>query len=237
MAISSVSSYTNTYDNLYAYKQTNKQMKTSKTDNTAKTKTGETDNTSKTKTETAKKSTGEYLSELSKKYTGLNIVGGNASYYKRPKNNCVSSDYYHDVTISPVVLKKMMSDPEEAAKYEKMLAGIQKYEGWANSMVHAMCGGAVVYSRRTFINENGGFRCTTVGPSEQQIKADEKRKEDEQETFEKRLEKAREKSKEHRKQMEEWLKGDKEEVLPGTDTSMDIDTSDSIKIVSIDIKL
>jgi len=233
MAISSVNSYASTYDNTYAYKQT----KTSKTNNTTKTKTSETDNTSKTKTETAKKSTSEYLSELSKKYTGLNIIGGNASYYKKPTNNCVSSDYRHDVTISPVILKKMMSDPEEAAKYEKKLAGIQKYEGWANSMVKAMTGNETKYIH-TFIDENGNIGHFGIsGPNEKEIEAYQKRKEEEQEAFEKHLEKTREKSKEHRKQMEEWLKGNKEEVLPDTDTSMDIDTLDLMKIVSIDIKL
>jgi len=224
MAISNVSNNYTVYDNLYSYKKT-------KTNETSETKTENT----KTSTETSNKSTSEYLSELSKKYSGLNIVGGNASYYKSPKNNCVSKDYRHDVTISPVILKKMMSDPKEAAKYEKKLAGIQKYEGWANSMVHAMTGG-VTYYMHTFIDENGNVGHFGVsGPSEKQKKADEKRKEAEKEADEKRLEKAREKAKASRKQMEEWLKGDKE-GLPNIDTSAKIDTSDLMKLISIDIK-
>ena len=131
----------------------------------------------------------EYLSELNKRHSSLNIMAGGVN------RNYNSGNYPNkvDVMIAPSILVKMASDPKEAQKYEKMLSDIPMCEKWANSAIKSMTGNEVKY-RQVWIDENGNMGSFSIsGPSERQQKMDAKRKEYEKKAFEERLEKAREK--------------------------------------------
>ncbi len=143
----------------------------------------------------------EYLSELNKRHSNLNIMAGGV------KKNYNSGNYPNkvDVMIAPSILAKMASDPKEAQKYEKMLSDIPMCEKWANSAIKAMTGNEVKY-RQVWIDENGNMGSFSIsGPSEKQQKMDAQRKENEKRAFEERLEKAREASHKAEKLLSEKL--------------------------------
>jgi len=148
----------------------------------------------------------EYLSELNKRHSSLNIMAGGIN------KNYRSGNYPNkvDVMIAPSILEKMASDPKEAQKYEKMLSDIPMCEKWANSAIKAMTGNEVKY-RQVWIDENGNMGSFSIsGPSEAQKKMDTWRKENEKKAFEERLETAREKTKENAAQLEERLEKKRE---------------------------
>ena len=185
------SNYANSYTNNY----------TNAAD--SKKKTSESSTAKTTESSTTKE---EYLSELNKRHSSLNIMAGGVN------KNYSSGNYPNkvDVMIAPSILAKMVSDPKEAQKYEKMLSDIPMCEKWANSAIKGMTGNEVKY-RQVWIDENGNMGSFSIsGPSEKQQKMDAQRKENEKKAFEERLEKAREKSKENAAQLEERLEKKRE---------------------------
>lgn len=196
------SSYENTVDNKKRTTESSTTKETPETSSTTKKTAAKAGSGEKTSNE-------EYLSELNKRHSSLNIMAGGVN------KNYNSGNYPNkvDVMIAPSILAKMASDPKEAQKYEKMLSDIPMCEKWANSAIKAMTGNEVKY-RQVWIDENGNMGSFSIsGPSENQQKMDAQRKENEKKAFEERLEKAREKSKENAAQLEERLEKKREASL------------------------
>ena len=187
----------NNYSN-YASSYTNTGDSKKKTSESGTAKTTESSTAKVEESSTTKE---EYLTELNKRPSSLNIMVGGVN------RNYRSGNYPDkvDVMIAPSILTKMASDPKEAQKYEKMLSDIPMCEKWANSAIKGITGNEVKY-RQVWIDENGNMGSFSIsGPSKKQQKIDAQRKENEQKTFEERLEKAREKSKEKAAQLEERI--------------------------------
>lgn len=151
----------------------------------------------------------DYIKELQEKNPQINITAGH------PDRNAKVANYTGktDVRIAPEILTKMMENPQIAAKYENMLSKIPALDRWADSMIKAMTGSEVKY-RQVWIDEDGnmGSMCIT-GPSEEQEKDDEDKKE-----YEKILAERRKKNKKY----EEWLNKEYEERLNGKKKDMPV---------------
>lgn len=200
-----VNSCTNTIENKKKPTESSTIKPTAETGGT--TQKTAADVVSEAKTESEKKNShAEYLSELNKRHSSLNIMAGGVNKNYR----CGNYPNKVDVMIAPSILAKMASDPKEAQKYEKMLSDIPMCEKWANSAIKAMTGNEVKY-RQVWIDENGNMGSFSIsGPSEAQKKMDARRKENEKKAFEERLETAREKTKENAAQLEERLEKKRE---------------------------
>lgn len=182
------------------------------------------------------KTTREYLSELKRKYPDANIVVADFSSEKQRKAYSLGCAGYNNIAISPGILEKMATDPEMAAKYEKVIAETPKLG--EESKKHLEAEGVELIAYGTVIDKNGKVSYWGVGRS---IEAVENPgtvyKEKVQEQLkEKRAEKkAEEKAKEKRlaeaetmeKLLEKMKKHGKEETVEkiaeaGKGTQMDV---------------
>lgn len=84
---------------------------------------GETAKIATTDTAKAKQTIKEYMGELEQKY-GVNITIGRNTTAKSFKNYMLGSSGGNNVYIESNIAEKMASDPEFAAKYEKLIAKI-----------------------------------------------------------------------------------------------------------------
>lgn len=199
MAVSSVSNQANAYGSMYTSQKQDKDVGVS--------------NEKSANQDTV--DVGKYLEELKKKNPKLNINSGVSNMNMR------SGNYPNQVNVSiaPNILQQMATDPEAASKYGRMLSNIPKLEQWARGMTRALTGGNEVLYSHVWIDENGGMgRFSVSGPSKAQKMADAKRHEDAKKAFEERLEKARKK----RKELEEWIAGQREKMPVADEDWMDI---------------
>lgn len=142
----------------------------------------------------AKAGTSDYLAELQKKNSKLNLLTGYS-------NGTPGSSNYPEkinVTIAPEFIAKMEADPKLAAEYEKNLTDIPAACKWGESMIRAMTGNTV-YEFRFYIDENGNMSAGSVsGPREKR------------EMFERSRQKARQQKEEFDKRIEERIKASAE---------------------------
>lgn len=90
----------------------------------------------------------EYLNQLTKNYSNINIIEGN---YRQ--GTMFGAKGQSNIMISPVILNKMANDPEAAAKYEEIINGIPAAEKW----LRAQCSsnGMKLLSCGFIVDENG----------------------------------------------------------------------------------
>lgn len=153
----------------------------------------------------SKNNTQQYLNDLQKKNSQINILSGSKNIACKRNDNAKT-----DVMISPSILNQMASDTQAASKYEKMLAEIPALDKWADSIIHALTGSEVKY-RQVWIDEDGnmGSFCIT-GPSDETKKAHEQAKKEKQEEAEERIKIRREKFQEFSERLERRSKGEME---------------------------
>lgn len=153
----------------------------------------------------SKNNTQQYLNDLQKKNSQINILSGSKNIACKRNDNAKT-----DVMISPSILNQMASDTQAASKYEKMLAEIPALDKWADSIIHALTGSEVKY-RQVWIDEDGnmGSFCIT-GPSDETKKAHEQAKKEKQEEAEERIKIRREKFQEFSERLEKRSKGEME---------------------------
>ena len=66
----------------------------------------------------------DYLSELRQKYSDVNITVADFSNLEQRKAYMFSCSGSNNIAISSNIIEKMASDPETAAKYEKVIAEV-----------------------------------------------------------------------------------------------------------------
>ncbi len=70
------------------------------------------------------RTTQDYLSELKQKYPDVNITVADFSNLEQRKAYMFSCSGSNNIAISSNIIEKMASDPETAAKYEKVIAEV-----------------------------------------------------------------------------------------------------------------
>lgn len=203
MSIQGVNHYNN--PNYYDVTNVKKTNQKGTVINEEKTDTSSVNEMSKTDESVKSKNTQQYLEDLQKKNSQINILSGGKNIGCKRNANAKT-----DVMISPSILNQMASDSQAASKYEKMLAEIPALDRWADSMIHALTGSEVKY-RQVWIDENGnmGSFCIT-GPSDETRKAQEQAKKEKQEEYEERIKIRREKFQEFSERLEKRSKGEME---------------------------
>ena len=132
MAISSVGSYTNSYENLYTYNQTKK---------------SETSEISEVKTETTKKSNNEeYLKSLQKQVPYMKLQIGYGL-------NTSNDGKVNVVDVNPKLVEKMQNDPKAAKEYTQRLKDVESALKWLDNYKKSV--GSTVIVRHDYIDENG----------------------------------------------------------------------------------
>ena len=134
MAISSVGSYTNSYENLYTYNQTKK---------------SETSEISEVKTETTKKSNNEeYLKSLQKQVPYMKLQIGYGL-------NTSNDGKVNVVDVNPKLVEKMQNDPKAAKEYTQRLKDVESDLKWLDNYKKSV--GSTVIVRHDYIDENGNL--------------------------------------------------------------------------------
>ena len=134
MAISSVGSYTNSYENLYTYNQTKK---------------SETSEISEVKTETTKKSNNEeYLKSLQKQVPYMKLQIGYGL-------NTSNDGKVNVVDVNPKLVEKMQNDPKAAKEYTQRLKDVESALKWLDNYKKSV--GSTVIVRHDYIDENGNL--------------------------------------------------------------------------------
>ena len=134
MAISSVGSYTNSYENLYTYNQTKK---------------SETSEISEVKTETTKKSNNEeYLKSLQKQVPYMKLQIGYGL-------NTSNDGKVNVVDVNPKLVEKMQNDPKAAKEYTQRLKDVESALKWLDNYKKSV--GSTVIVSHDYIDENGNL--------------------------------------------------------------------------------
>ena len=195
MAISSVGSYANAYENLYVSKRNESNV-------SKQTKASETDGTSTAKTETAKKSSNEeYLKSLQEQVPYIKLQTG----YGLNANN---DGKINVVDVNPKLLGKMQKDPEAAKEYTQRLKDIESATKWVDGWEKSMGYTAIV--RHGYVDENGNFSSFAVVVRKDEL--NEKLRKEAQENAEKQIEKTRENARQKAEQIAEKLEEKAEEA-------------------------
>ena len=104
-----------------------------------------------------------YLSDLKQKYSDVNITVADFSSEKQSDAYMLGSRGYNNVAISASVVEKMATDPQTAAKYEKVVSGMsgnaERIEKFAQENNDEILGAGVV------IDKNGKVSYWMVGRS------------------------------------------------------------------------
>jgi len=191
MAISSVGSYANSYENLYVSNQTKK---------------SETSEISEAKSETAKKSNNEeYLKTLQKQVPYIKLQTG----YGINTNN---DGKVNVVDVNPKLLEKMQNDPKAANEYTQRLKDVESALKFGDNFSKSM--GHTVVASHAYVDENGHMSYYAYV-----IKKDvlnEKHRKEAQENAEKQIEKTRENA---RKKTEQIAEKAEEEITESVQDS------------------
>ena len=167
MAISSVGSYTNSYENLYTYNQTKK---------------SETSEISEVKTETTKKSNNEeYLKSLQKQVPYMKLQIGYGL-------NTSNDGKVNVVDVNPKLVEKMQNDPKAAKEYTQRLKDVESALKWLDNYKKSV--GSTVIVRHDYIDENGNLSHFSVSIRKDEM--NERLRKEAQENAEKQIEKTRE---------------------------------------------
>ena len=161
------------------------------------------------------RTTQDYLNELKQKYPDVNITVADFSNLEQRKAYMFSCSGYNNIAISSNIIEKMASDPEAAAKYEKVIAEVPGFGEKFKKEIEAAGGEQIACG--TVIDKNGKVTYWgiskakpvenpgTVYKEKMQKQLEEKRakKKEEEKLQEKRLEQA-----ETAEQLLEKLKAD-----------------------------
>lgn len=187
MAISSVGSYANSYENLYTSNQTKKSG---------------TSETSEAKAEATKKSNNdEYLKNLQKQVPYIKLQTG---YGINTNNN----GKVNVVDVNPKLLEKMQNDPKAAKEYTQRLKDVEAATKWVDNFEKSM--GYTAICRHGYVDENGNFSSFAVVVRKDEL--NEKLRKEVQENTEKQIEKIRENAHQKAEQLAEKLEEKAEEV-------------------------
>lgn len=187
MAISSVGSYTNSYENLYTYNQTKK---------------SETSETSEVKTETTKKSNNEeYLKSLQKQVPYMKLQIGYGL-------NTSNDGKVNVVDVNPKLVEKMQNDPKAAKEYTQRLKDVESALKWLDNYKKSV--GSTVIVRHDYIDENGNLSHFSVSIRKDEM--NERLRKEAQENAEKQIEKTRENARKKAEQIAEKLEEKAEEA-------------------------
>ena len=180
MAISSVGSYTNSYENLYTYNQTKK---------------SETSEISEVKTETTKKSNNEeYLKSLQKQVPYMKLQIGYGL-------NTSNDGKVNVVDVNPKLVEKMQNDPKAAKEYTQRLKDVESALKWLDNYKKSV--GSTVIVRHDYIDENGNLSHFSVSIRKDEM--NERLRKEAQENAEKQIEKTRENARKKAEQIAEKL--------------------------------
>lgn len=183
MAISVVSNYGNSYENIYSSKNKEKEV--------SGKNTYETGNTSVSKED----SNQEYLKKLQNKVSYVELETGFGLSTKR--DNKMGT-----ITINPKLLDKMQNNSEEENKYTQMIKDIERAEKTATSFYNAL-GGCVERTSHWYIDENGKYYHFAY--TRRDDKLNKKLREEEKKNAEKQIEVTRKNAREKAKGLEEKL--------------------------------
>ena len=148
MAMEVNNAYSNYY-NSYSTLSNNRKSEVDKVDINSKKEVS-------TDSREARKTAGDELAYLSKKYDGYSFAAVNFT----PGMKYGSKDTIN-VAISPEFLKKMANDPELEKRYEKEIANMKKCDEEKIRKLEA--NGDRILDKGWAIDENGGIRSWTVG--------------------------------------------------------------------------
>lgn len=187
MAISSVGSYINSYENLYTSNRTKK---------------SETSETSEAKAEATKKSNNEeYLKNLQKKVPYIKLQTGYGL-------NTSNDSKVNIVDVDPRLLEKMQNDPKAAKEYTQKLKDVEAATKWVDNFEKSM--GYTAICRHGYVDENGNFSSFAVVVRKDEL--NEKLRKEAQENTEKQIEKTRENARKKAEQIAEKLEEKAEKV-------------------------
>lgn len=187
MAISSVGSYTNSYENLYTSNRTKK---------------SETSETSDAKAEATKKSNNEeYLKNLQKQVPYIKLQTGYGL-------NTSNDSKVNIVDVDPRLLEKMQNDPKAAKEYMQKLKDVEAATKWVDNFEKSM--GYTAICRHGYVDENGNFSSFAVVVRKDEL--NEKLRKEAQENTEKQIEKTRENARQKAEQIAEKLEEKAEKV-------------------------
>ncbi|MCI9127845.1 MAG: YtxH domain-containing protein [Eubacterium sp.] len=180
MAVSSVGSYTNSYENLYISNQVKK---------------SETSGASKAKAETTKKSSNEeYLKNLQKQVPYIKLQTG----YGINTNN---DGKVNVVDVNPKLLEKMQNNPEAAKEYTQRLKDVESCAKFFNNFFDSR--GSNVVCRHDYLDENGNYTNFTITVRKDEL--NEKFRKEAQENAEKQIGKTRENARKKSEQLAEKI--------------------------------
>ena len=187
MAISSIGSYANSYENLYTSNRTKK---------------SETIEASEAKAETAKKSSNEeYLKGLQKQVPYIKLQTG----YGLNTNN---DGKVNVVDVNPKLLEKMQNDPKVAKEYTQRLKDVESALKWLDNYKKSV--GSTVIVRHDYIDENGNLSHFSISVRKDEM--NERLRKEAQENAEKQIEKTRENARKKAEQIAEKLEEKVEET-------------------------
>lgn len=158
------------------------------------TKKKDTEQTTETVNGSKSKSTAEYMSELSKLVPSVECkIGNTFSSAKSGKT----------LTINPLLLEKMQSDPKKEKEMKELIKGVESAVNMLDSVMNAS--GWTVVFKHDYIDENGKYRQIALVRNDFMLNMSDKLREERRENSEKLIEKTKEKTVEKKKELEETL--------------------------------
>ncbi len=201
MAVTGVSNYNSSYEDVYA---------SSRKEAVKKEETKETA-VAQRNTETAKTGSNEkYVKSLQKQvpYMKLHIGYG---------INIKNDGKVDVLDINPKLLEKMRNDPKAAKEYTQRLKDVESAHKYVDNFLKAT--GSTLICSHAYVDENGNYCNFTVSVRKDAL--NEKLRKEAQENAEKRIEKSRENARENAEQLlEEKIASSKDGTIYLYDTDM-----------------
>lgn len=195
MAITGVSSFGSTYENVYSSQQQETGVSNQK-------KTNEAKGNSEIKAKNANKSSNEeYLKSLQKQVPYIKLQAGNGI-------NVRNDGKVNVVDVNPKLLEKMQNDPEAAKEYTQRLKDVEAAMKFGDNFSKSM--GHTVVCSHGYIDENGKFSYFAVVVKKDLI--NEKLRKEAQENAEKQIEKSRENARKKAEQLADKIEEKIEET-------------------------
>ncbi len=158
------------------------------------TKKKDTEQTAESVHSSKPKSTAEYMSELAKLVPSVECkIGNTFSSAKSGKT----------LTINPLLLEKMQSDPEKENEMKELIKGVESAVNMLDSVMNAS--GWTVVFKHDYIDENGKYRQIALVRNDFMLNMSDKLREERRKNSEKLVEKTKEKAAEKKKELEETL--------------------------------
>lgn len=207
MAVSGISNYGNTYDNMYAAQR----KKTTEKGISGEDRAGKTKGTQ----EGTDSRTESYLKRLQEKVPYVELETGMGLSMKRDKRSVIA--------VNPKLLEKMQNDPEAEKQYTETLKNIETAEKTADAYYNTL-GGVVERTSHWYVDENGKY--CHFAYTRRDDKLNKKLREEAKKNAEELIEKTREKARKKKAELQEQLT-EKAEEAKAEETKQDDKKQDS----------